>query len=89
MPKGITFQGMKYALVLCLLVLTACTTAEERAAQDHQKCIDLGFAPQTEAYGNCRLQLMSVRQQRRAAGAAFMGAAAQQQRNIMMSNPYR
>jgi hypothetical protein len=28
---------------------------------DHAKCRDLGFRPQTEAYGNCRLKLEEIR----------------------------
>ena len=28
---------------------------------DNQECIDLGFVPGTEAYGNCRLKLREIR----------------------------
>jgi hypothetical protein len=30
-------------------------------AEDDAKCRELGFTPQTEAYGNCRLQLEQIR----------------------------
>lgn len=48
------------------LALAACAgdPAAEQArldAQDNQDCIDLGFKPNTEAYGNCRLKLKEIR----------------------------
>ncbi|MDE1173562.1 MAG: hypothetical protein PW790_07800 [Parvibaculaceae bacterium] len=30
-------------------------------AKDNQDCIDLGFTPGNEAYGNCRLKLKQIR----------------------------
>lgn len=48
--------------------LTACTSTEDRAREqamrdraDHQHCLDLGFEPETEPYGNCRLKLKEIR----------------------------
>lgn len=54
-------------LVLCL-GLSACAgdPAAEQArldAIDNQNCIDLGFKPGTEAFGNCRLKLKEIRAQ--------------------------
>ena len=48
--------------------LSACAgdPAAEQAridALDNQNCIDLGFKPGTEAYGNCRLKLKEIRAQ--------------------------
>ena len=34
---------------------------KSREATDDAKCRDLGFKPQTEAYGNCRLKLEEIR----------------------------
>ncbi|MEQ9518295.1 MAG: hypothetical protein RLN89_02520 [Parvibaculum sp.] len=57
-------------LIVSLLggLLTACASAEDRAREqalhdrtDHQHCLDLGFEPNTEAYGNCRLKLKEIR----------------------------
>lgn len=48
--------------------LTACASAEDQAREqalqdrsDHQHCLDLGFEPNTEPYGNCRLKLKEIR----------------------------
>ena len=54
--------------------LTACASdpAAEQAridAIDNQNCIDLGFKPGTEAYGNCRLKLKEIRAQEEAKNA--------------------
>jgi hypothetical protein len=47
------------------LLLSACADpAAEKArldAIDHQNCVDLGFKPGTEAYGNCRLKMREIR----------------------------
>jgi len=47
------------------LLATACADpAAEQArldAVDNQNCIDLGFKPGTEPYGNCRLKLKEIR----------------------------
>jgi hypothetical protein len=34
---------------------------KSREAADGAKCRDLGFKPQTEPYGNCRLKLEEIR----------------------------
>lgn len=53
------------ALGLGLLLLSACAdpVAEQARldAADHQNCLDLGFKPGTEAYGNCRLKMREIR----------------------------
>ncbi len=61
-------------LILPLLLLTACTTPEERAArqaaidaQDHAECLKLGFQPNHPSYGDCRLRLKEMRVQERIA----------------------
>ncbi|ABS64138.1 hypothetical protein Plav_2529 [Parvibaculum lavamentivorans DS-1] len=47
------------------LALAACSDpAAEQArlnALDHQNCVELGFQPDTEAYGNCRLKMKEIR----------------------------
>ena len=50
------------------LGLSACAgdPAAEQAridAIDNQNCVDIGFKPQTEPYGNCRLKLKQIRAQ--------------------------
>jgi len=61
---------LKSTLLLCAatLLLTACSTAEDRAREqallertDDKHCRELGFEPATEAYGNCRLKLKEIR----------------------------
>ncbi|MCE9650716.1 MAG: hypothetical protein K8R18_13935 [Parvibaculum sp.] len=61
---------MKRALCVGILIglgfgLAACADpAAEQArldAVDNQNCVDLGFKPGTEAYGNCRLKLKEIR----------------------------
>ncbi|MES1990678.1 MAG: hypothetical protein V4441_06985 [Pseudomonadota bacterium] len=67
------------AVLLGLLTgLAACMgdPAAEQArldAIDNQNCIDLGFKPQTEAYGNCRLKLKQIRAQQEANAARSSG----------------
>ena len=63
-----------YLLSVLLLGLTACTTEADRQAEkarleaaDHQHCLNLGFEPKTEAYGNCRLKLREIRAKEEAA----------------------
>lgn len=57
------------AVLLGLLTgLTACAgdPAAEQArndAKDNQDCVDMGFKPDTEPYGNCRLKLKQIRAQ--------------------------
>lgn len=62
------------ALLALGMGLSAC--ASDRAAEqaridaiDNQNCIDLGFKPGTEAYGNCRLKLKEIRAQEDAKNA--------------------
>ena len=69
------------------LTLTACASAEERAARaqaqlaaDQAECKTLGFTPETEAFSNCLLKLReiraeeaSAREQRRANTRAIWG----------------
>lgn len=53
-----------------IALLGACadqsTKAAEQAridAKDNQDCLDLGFKPGNDAYGNCRLKLKEIRAQ--------------------------
>ena len=55
------------ACLLVFLVLSGCVTRQEIDAADHQECIDLGFVPGTEGYGNCRLKLREIRAMERQA----------------------
>ncbi|AWZ01185.1 MAG: hypothetical protein NXH87_07675 [Rhodobiaceae bacterium] len=57
-----------FALSISALLLAACSTAEDRAREqalqdraDDRHCRELGFEPETEPYGNCRLKLKEVR----------------------------
>jgi len=59
---------------LLTLGLTACVSEADRAAEqarldaiDHHNCLELGFAVNTEAYGNCRLKLREIRAKQEAA----------------------
>jgi hypothetical protein len=42
---------------LLSLALTGCVSAAEMAARHRQACLTYGFAPATEGYANCLLQL--------------------------------
>ena len=59
----------KYYILLFCFVFIGCSTIskEERLAieanLDHEECLNLGFAENTEAYGGCRLTLKSIRAQ--------------------------
>lgn len=67
---------IKHALLAMTLLglsmgISACATdpgAEQARlnAIDNQNCIDMGFKPDTEAYGNCRLKLKEIRAQQAA-----------------------
>ena len=82
---------MRTIVTVCLgLVLAGCAadmqwfppggglygkTVEARQAADDAKCREFGFEPETEAYGNCRLQLEQIRATERAAARARPRAA--------------
>ena len=59
----------KYYILLLCFVFIGCSTIskEERLAieanLDHEECLNIGFAENTEAYGGCRLTLKSIRAQ--------------------------
>ncbi len=69
------------------LTVSACATAEDRAARaqaqlaaDRAECQTLGFTPDTEAFSNCLLKLREIRaeeaaaiEQRRANNRAIWG----------------
>ncbi len=57
-----------FVLSISALLLTACSSAEDRAREqalldraDDRHCRELGFELETEPYGNCRLKLKEVR----------------------------
>ena len=65
---------MKYTarifMLFGFLLLTACATAEQRAAQatalrtaDNAECTSLGFKPGTETFADCLLRLKEIRTQ--------------------------
>ena len=68
-------------IIATMALLSGCVNVEkikaENDAKDIAQCVSLGFTPRTEAFGNCRLQLMSIRAQRGAAAAAAFGAASE------------
>lgn len=53
------------AALAASFALAACSDpAAEQArldAIDHKNCMELGFEPDTEAYGNCRLKMKEIR----------------------------
>ncbi len=55
-----TAKRLLACLALCLAV-SACVSGQDMDAADHQECINLGFVPGTEGYGNCRLKLREIR----------------------------
>jgi hypothetical protein len=61
-------------LALGVLMLTACVTTEERLMQqalsDHWTCRDYGFQAETDAYAQCRMNLVEIRENRQAASQA-------------------
>lgn len=72
MERNEEAAGMKMKRILWIggilgfgLALSACAdSAAEKArldAVDHQNCVDLGFKPGTDAYGNCRLKMREIR----------------------------
>lgn len=62
-PKRAMLLGLTLALPLGLAACAGDPAAEQARldATDHQNCLDLGFKPDTEAYGNCRLKLKEIR----------------------------
>tara|TARA_R110000824_G_scaffold390760_19_gene588035 strand:- start:5071 stop:5358 length:288 start_codon:yes stop_codon:yes gene_type:complete len=62
-PKRAMLLGLSLGLSLGLAACAGDPTAEQARldATDHQNCLDLGFKPDTEAYGNCRLKLREIR----------------------------
>ncbi|WP_421865190.1 hypothetical protein [Parvibaculum sp.] len=66
MSKYLSAKRLIIGLTLALpLALAACADpAAEQArldAIDHRNCVDLGFKPGTETYGNCRLKMKEIR----------------------------
>lgn len=49
------------ALVAALTLLISCVSREELLRRDSLTCADIGFAPGSEQYMNCLLQLQSSR----------------------------
>ncbi len=53
------------APIVVISALSGCVSpqvvAARQAAEDNAECVSLGFKPGTEAFGNCRLQLRSIR----------------------------
>lgn len=56
--------GLAFAMMAPLVLIACGDPAAEQArldAVDHQNCLELGFKPDTEAYGNCRLKMKEIR----------------------------
>ncbi len=66
--KRTIWIGTLAALGLSLAACASDKPAEQARIDsiDNQNCIDLGFQPNTEAYGNCRLKLKEIRAQQAA-----------------------
>lgn len=83
---------MKYlALALLAGLVAGCANTQELAQRDHKECASLGFTPGTDAFGNCQLQVRSIRAQEAGAAAARTQAAiaaGNSTRNAVM-NPYQ
>lgn len=75
----------KFAL-LAVLGLAACAqTPEQIAAAQHAQCVELGYSEGSDAYGQCRLTLMAIEQQRQdAEKARWAQAAASPNLGLMM-----
>lgn len=62
-----------YAAWGMVLLLSACMSPEEKQRQQDQyemsECLRLGFTPNTENFGQCRLQLRSIKAQNDLANA--------------------
>ena len=82
---------MRKVIIPLILVLSGCASAEQIEAKDNAKCTELGFTQGTEAFGNCRLQLMAIRESEKTAGAVARGAAMQNYWNTYnaVTAPYR
>jgi len=75
---------MRWMAPIFLLILAACVSPEEIAAQDDAKCRELGFVPGTDAYGQCRLMVEMIRKQDEAIGIGLIGLGSQMQMNNQM-----
>jgi hypothetical protein len=65
-----------YVLALPLALAACADPAVEQArleAEDHKNCVELGFEPNTEAYGNCRLKMKEIRAKENANHAPNIG----------------
>jgi len=61
---------------LVALALAACAqTPEQIAAAQHAQCVEYGYTPGTDQYGQCRLALVALEQQKQAAAQAGLAAA--------------
>jgi hypothetical protein len=69
--KRFSAMGAFLALGMTLSACAGDPAAEQARidAIDNQNCIDLGFKPGTEPYGNCRLKLKEIRAQEEAKNA--------------------
>lgn len=71
---------MRWIVVLSLVLLASCQTAEEKArkaaearqASYHEKCVGYGLSPGTEAYADCRIQFDLGERHERAAKKAII-----------------
>jgi len=78
MRKKITMRHLMLpASAIALLALAACADPAARQAEqdmtDHQNCVELGFEPNTEAYGNCRLKMREIRAKESAPSSPNIG----------------
>lgn len=76
------WAGMAASLALLRELARPGLIQMARDAAANAKCLEFGFKPQTEAYGNCRLQLEQIRATERSS-AAF----ARQQPELMQPAP--
>ena len=57
---------LRHSLIMLAMgaALASCTSAEQLAQRDQDRCANRGFAPNTDLYANCLLQLEGERSAR-------------------------
>lgn len=74
--RGLFFSAAMMGLVACA------QTPEQIAAAQHAQCAELGYSAGTDQYGQCRLTLMALEQQKHAATMATLAAAQANAQNM-------
>ena len=65
MPQAMKPAVRHFLIALAIgAALTGCTSAEQLAQRDQERCSNRGLAPNTDLYANCLLQLEGERSAR-------------------------